>query len=274
MEPMLARPCPEPDAPELLGSDDWVMQPKIDGERLLVAVLNGEVRGWNRAGTQVTVGSKIAESMVAPGMNFMLDGELVGNRLLVFDAPAVEGFCDETTVLSDRLTVLSKLMGIWKPGEHIRQVMSPDDSVSKMDMLQAVYERNGEGVMFKAKRSLYRYGDRSREWLKLKRYHSVDCVVVSESEDRNSVTVSVYRDGQLVDPDGDGVGTVGTLTGDGPRVKVGDVIEVRVLYTSKSGKIVQPTMPRIRGDKSPVECTFDQIESAMLNKNLVMEMLV
>lgn len=274
MEPMLARPCPETSAPELLGSPDWVLQPKIDGERLLVAVVNGEVRGWNRAGTQVTVSDRIIENMCSPGLNFMLDGELVGDTFLVFDAPGVEGFCDESTRLSERLNVLSKLFGLWNPDPKIRQVMSVNDPSEKRALLQRIYDGNGEGVMLKNMRSLYRYGDRSRDWLKLKRHHSIDCVVTSESEDRNSVTVSVYKDGALIDPHGDGIGTVGTLTGDGPYVKVGDVIEVRVLYTSRSGRIVQPTLPRIRGDKNPVECTFDQIESAKLNKDLTLEMVV
>lgn len=274
MEPMLARPCPETSALETLESPEWVLQPKIDGERLLVAVVNDTVKAWNRAGTEVSVAKTIVDAMKVPGLNFMLDGELVGDTFLVFDAPAVEGFSDETTVLSDRLTVMSKLFGLWSPGKKIRQVVSVASPTEKRSVLQRIYDGNGEGVMLKNVRSKYVYGDRSRDWLKLKRHHSIDCVVTSESEDRNSVTVSVYKDGALIDPHGDGIGTVGTLTGDGPYVKVGDVIEVRVLYTSRSGRIVQPTLPRIRGDKNPVECTFDQIESAKLNKDLTLEMVV
>ena len=43
-----------------------------------------------------------------------------------------------------------------------------------------------------------------------------------------------------------------------PETKVGDVIEVAYLYRPDNGALVQPRMMRVRDDKDPIDCTFDQ----------------
>jgi ATP-dependent DNA ligase len=80
-------------------------------------------------------------------------------------------------------------------------------------------------------------------------------VVVHEvrPEGRNNCTFRLFNNGRPV--------PAGSCSLEArPNVRPGDVIEVRYLYASDEGLLYQPTMLRIRTDKSPGECTVDQLQ--------------
>lgn len=71
---------------------------------------------------------------------------------------------------------------------------------------------------------------------------------------KQNLRLAVYRDGKKVD-----VGDCTARAGDGLAIKKGDVVEVRYLYVGANGRLYQPTFPKIRDDKAPHECTWDQL---------------
>ena len=247
--------------------DNYELTPKMDGTRLLVAV-DQDVSGWSRNGEAARIPAPIHAALQAvPGV--VLDGELLGDVYVVFDAPTLPVHGPDAP-LSERRSNLEQLFQLWNPGPHIRLCPNAVLLDDKADLIATVNHGRGEGLVAKHLNSPYTFGARTRDWIKLKRHHTIDCVVAWLGRDhgeKHNMGLVVYRDGEPVD-----VGECGTLTGEGLHAKVGDVVEVRVLYASASGRLVQPTLPKMRPDKTPEECTWDQIEAAATNKNLVLEM--
>lgn len=246
--------------------DNYQLTPKMDGTRLAIEIDgNGRPHGWSRNGETTRIPGAVAGELGGLA-GVTLDGELLGDTYVVFDAPVlpVHGM---DAPLHERRSNLETLYRLWQPGPAVRLAPAAVCLDDKADMIARVDRGRGEGLVAKHLGSGYQPGVRSKEWIKLKRHHSVDCEVVYLGTEKKNMGLVVYRDGVPVD-----VGECGRLTGDGPRVKVGDVVEVRVLYATENGRLVQPTLPRLRGDKTPAECTWDQIEAAATNKNLVLEM--
>jgi ATP-dependent DNA ligase len=89
--------------------------------------------------------------------------------------------------------------------------------------------------------------------LKAKFTFTVDVVVHEvRAEGRNNCTYRLFDNGTWVP-----AGSVSLEAR--PEVRPGDVIEVRALYASAEGLLYQPVMQRVRNDKSPTECTVDQL---------------
>ena len=89
--PMLLTPIQ--DAEPYLDDDDWVMQPKIDGERRFVVVSDDgkKVVGGNRRGLVVALPTSIAKAAKLLGHGVILDGEIVGEDYIAFDLLRLEG---------------------------------------------------------------------------------------------------------------------------------------------------------------------------------------
>lgn len=269
VRPMLASPGKTMhEAVKFAVDDAYELTPKMDGTRLAVTVGERGAIGWARSGDMAKIPSAVAENIpYIPGMT--LDGELLGDVYVVFDAPTYPNMVDGLT-LDRRRFWLEAMFDGWDlrgPGSHVRLCPRAVTLDEKADMIHRIDVGRGEGLVAKRLDSTYQEGVRSRDWIKLKRHHTIDCVVTWLGDPKHNMGLAVYRDGNLVD-----VGECGTLTGEGLAAKVGDVVEVRVLYASDSGRLVQPTLPKLRADKQPHECTWDQIEAAATNKNLVLEM--
>jgi ATP-dependent DNA ligase len=136
-------------------------------------------------------------------------------------------------------------------------------------LVEQVVIGRGEGLIAKRVGAVYREGLRSRDWVKIKRHHEIDCVVTWLGAERANMGVGLYDGDHLVD-----VAEVGRLTGDGRRCQVGDVVTVRCLYASDTNRLIQPTLPRLRTDKTARECTLDQLHAARTNPHLLDEMTV
>jgi len=145
-----------------------------------------------------------------------------------------------------------------------------------------------EGIMAKKAESTYKPGRRSREWIKLKKAQTADCVIVGwmegEGGRENSFgsLVLALKDGERFKY----VGRVGTgfdfrflesfieklkaIETDKPVIEEREfprrvhwvkpkyVCEVEFLEFTNSGKLRAPVFLRLREDKSVEECTYDQ----------------
>ncbi len=110
MMPMLARGA-DLDRVATYLTDDWLLQPKIDGHRLIIEVDGtGGVAGYNRNGARTIVPravTTVLQRLTAP-MTF--DGELLADTVILFDL--VEGPGGVTTDLpcGERVKVLEILV--------------------------------------------------------------------------------------------------------------------------------------------------------------------
>jgi len=246
------------------------MQPKIDGERLLIESDGaGTVRCFNRYG-DATIGpaAAVAELAAWP-VPVVLDGERLGDQVLLFDLVSVVG--REGAPLAERLAVLERFVEAMAPG-HLRLVPTARTMLEKHAMMRHVVEQQGEGWVLKRTDSLYRPGERSLAWRKLKRWRDVDCVVAwvgdpTKDGEKDNMGLSMYDlDGDLVN-----VAECTRRAGHGQQVKPGDVVSVQCLYASDDDRLVQPSRPRIRTDKPARECTTEQLDDIRTSKTYVLD---
>lgn len=125
---------------------------------------------------------------------------------------------------------------------------------------ERVKEGGGEGVIFKHLSGQYLQGVRSKTALKMKFVKTADVVVMDVERGRNDagretgyISFGVYNEDGTLHP-------LGRCSAIGkPHVEPGDVIEVAYLYRApETGGLVQPRMMRVRRDREPRSCEFDQ----------------
>lgn len=228
----------------------WGLDIKVDGKRLLVDLNEGV--GYNRAGDRTGLPKRLAELLGWAGrVDVRLDGELVGDTFWAFDMVGP----DIDPAWEDRRDHLDRFVAAWDPDPHlIRVVPWAIDVEGKADLVARVRQEGLEGLIAKRLGSYYHAG-RSSLWQKLKDTKTVDCVVTRLGVDgKKNLAVALWRDGQLVE-----VGEVSALTGDGPSVQVGDVVEVTFLYLAVNDRLYQPVTPKIRTDKKADECSWEQL---------------
>jgi bifunctional non-homologous end joining protein LigD len=247
-EPLLLKDLDERlDLPRVLGDDGWAAQEKLDGHRISLKKEGPLVRGINRTGYYRSIpDSVIATAQRLPYRDVtVLDGELIGEVYYAFDLLMVDGSDLTRMPYEERWAALADLV----EGTGLVAVTIKRTPVEKRNLLETLRRERAEGIVFKRLHAPYRPG-RTDDYLRYKFVKELDAVV-SSINDRKSVGLQLRSGKDWVD-----VGNV-TLTKGLP--KVGDVITVRYLYCLVGGKLYQPRIMKIRGDKKPNECTLDQI---------------
>lgn len=260
MKPVLAESATPERAEKLLRDDEWIAQQKVDGQRVLVVVKDGNVQFLNRQGAAKQ--TNITRTMQSEFARFHIgdwcfDGEILDGTFWLFDLPVAGTHVDPTSPLAWRMSVLDGLVeqGVWADSDCVQILPRAETTEEKVALRDKVREFGGEGLMLKNLNGRYEVGRRSRHLLKYKFVHTADCVVEETGMDgKENLRLAVYRDGKKVD-----VGDCTARAGDGLAIKVGDVVEVKYLYLGANGRLYQPTYPKIRDDKSPEECTWDQL---------------
>lgn len=268
--PMLADTVSASDLDHLLGSPAWVMQPKLDGDRVVIEVIDGVVSVLNRSGQPKVknVGEQhVAPFRALPAGRWVIDGEVVGRKFHAFDMAAGLGF-DESAGFEQRHAALAALfdeLGIADGDEHIGLVAIARGREAKVAMLESAREAGKEGVMFRLLSAPYQPGRRSPDLLKHKFIHEADLVVtrVGIGGKQNIEVAAHDESGELRV-----VGQVTTI-GKG-SFAVGDVVEVAFLYVvnADSPRLYQPRVLRKRHDKSAAECSLAQLRAAVTDKTV------
>lgn len=162
----------------------------------------------------------------------------------------------------------------------VAQAMFPDCEIhlvpqfeASVDVIEESIANGFEGVMLKKKTAPYSYGKRSDAWLKVKRYSTADGFIVGYKPGANgrsgkvgSVEVAVTGDsGEVI-----AVASLGNLdaglqdamsAADGSLKDewYGVCVEWMAQGIGKNGRARHPHLVRIRPDKSPEECTKEQL---------------
>lgn len=256
MRPMLAETIPMSGIGPFLADPLFVVQQKIDGDRVMVTVDDGAVRVLNKEGvrrTNPTPRALVREFGSIPRGQWAFDGELLDGELWLFDLPAAGDAVTPQHPYGFRLEILERVFDHWRPGPVVRLLPTARTQWAKERLVDRVMGNGGEGVVFKRVDAPYLPGKRSRGMLKAKDTKTIDCVVTGVRVDgRDNCHVSVFEGGSLVE-----VGSCAMLGK--PAVREGDVVEVQYLYADTARRLVQASFLRVRTDKSPASCTIDQL---------------
>ena len=252
--PQLLNVATNGDVLRALADDDWHMQEKFDGRRLMVRKAGGTVEGVNKLGLIVALPKPVADAARSIEGDFTIDGEAVGDTFHAFDVLNVGG--DDVTDLPyvERYAAMLNLLPVAL--DSIVPVESWTDTDSKKDRLAALKERGAEGVVFKHGEAPYRSGRPASAGtqLKFKFVETLSAAVTAVNEKRSVAVALLDGDGEWVN-----AGNV-TIPPNREVPAVGSVVEVRYLYAMPSGILYQPVYLGVRDDVMTVECAASQMK--------------
>lgn len=258
--PQLAKTAETTTLEHFITDDRWVMEQKLDGHRLLLESpgTDGPPIARTRNGTPYTrrLPKTIQDFRFPSDEGWILDGEIVDGTFWVFDIPLMPEGGKQMPLWQRRTLLETLLANIRHPFRLVPQAKTRDEKIA---LAEKAIAQCAEGLLLKRADSPYRSAGRTEEWLKLKFTSTADCIVTDVRADgKDSVGLG------LVNEDGITIVDVGraSLIGKEKRgtISPGDVIEVRYLYTGAGGRLYQPTILRLRDDKTPPECSVQQLK--------------
>ena len=242
----------------ILDSEYW-MQDKRDGHRRMVQKLaDGAIIGVNRRGLAVPLPAALhAELKDIAWHTFVLDGEIEGERLIVFDLLDANGDLQAKPYRDRFDRLLRELFRAHTAPrsslEHILPVPTWRTREEKEAGLQELYARKAEGVVFKLARAAYAAG-RSGSHLKFKFTATCSARVRTVNRKRSVGLELLDENGRWID-----IGNVSvSVRHDIP--KLGALVEVRYLYATAGRQLYQPVYLGLREDIGETECTLSQLK--------------
>lgn len=266
---MLADSISRNDLPAYVEDDNWWIELKVDGHRVMMEVFDSVAIPYNRNGRvfRQSISKQVVSEFRHPAFKgrWVFDGELVNaDTYHVFDLLDVPS--DKIDLANapyrERRQVLEEVMTRWAPF-HTIILPTCRTTLGKQSIVERALNEGCEGVMVKNQHGLYAPGKRSDMMLKAKFVNEADVVIaVKYREGKRSIGVEAYdENGKAID-----IGAITMTDKNLGRVNVGDVITARYLYLGNGGKLFQPAFVRVRTDKEPQECTMDQFKQ--VNKNV------
>lgn len=239
-------------------SDDWMLQEKFDGQRLLMrkAVETG-VTGINRDGLAIAIPVSFEESLAAlPCVSCVIDSEWLGDAFAPFDLLELDGVDLRTLPAEARKAALDELLAK-APHACFHHVETATGPAAKQALFNQTKSKIGEGVVGKLRKAPYVPGrpNSKGSQIKLKFVESATMVVTSHHKSKRSVGVSAHS--------GNGVlkskGSV-TIPANHEIPAIGEIVEILYLYAYEKGSLYQPCYKGIRVDKSLADCLLAQLK--------------
>jgi bifunctional non-homologous end joining protein LigD len=249
----LLNPVEEELVPSLLRNCRHVMQEKQDGRRMLVRKQGDEIIGINRRGLTVALPAPIHAAACEIPVDFVIDGEAVGDTLHAFDLLEVGGHDVRQRGYLDRYMGLLRVLGNSSSIRPVRIFVEPGE---KQEAFNRFLQAGVEGVVFKDRDAWFNAGRPAsgRSQLKFK-FVTTASFIVGAVNKRRSVSLLLL--------DGDREVSAGNVTIP-PSIELpaaGTIAEVRYLYALKeSGSVYQPVFLGMRGDLDRGECQVDQLK--------------
>lgn len=281
-----------------LKNPDYIFEPKLDGYRALCYV-NKDIELVSRNDINLTPNYPELETIrnKIDAKTAILDGEIVafdkkgrssfqalqqGEKtvFMVFDILMKNGKSLIKLPLLERKKILKETV---KNGLKIKKVKYTKDGKK---LWKQVKKKDLEGVMAKNADSRYYPGQRSRVWLKIKRFKTADCVIIGYTQEKrliSSLALGLYDKNGVLHY----VGNVGTgfdwqeqeklynllrpirvtkkpVKADTRKmikwVKLRYVCEVKFTEVTQDKNLRQSVFLRMRTDKKPKQCTIaDQL---------------
>jgi len=255
--PMLLNAITEAEALKLIADDDWFMQPKFDGERVQLHKTGTDVRGYSRKKLPVTLPKGVIMAARACPVDFVIDGELIGDLFVCFDI-LQDGAFDMTQ--QPFFLRAGAVVNLWPhEGTGIVSSVTAYTTQEKEAFYETLHKNGAEGAVFKRKSASYKSGRPAKggDARKLKFWATASVIVSRHNkgkrgETKRSVGIRLF--------DGIEVGNV-TIAANQKTPPVGSICEVRYLYCHDvGGKLIQTNFLRLRTDIDASDCTADQFE--------------
>ncbi len=252
LHPQLLNSIDERAARQHLESDEWCLQEKFDGKRIMVAVTGGIVVGSNRKGLYVSMPQEISDAL--SGLpDCEMDGELLGDCYVVFDLLKLGEDDLRSQPYRERHRTLSATV---TNAVQVSVAETAWDTAGKQALYDKIALAGGEGVVFKKVAGVSIAGRPASggSQVKCKFYATCTCQVAAQNDQR-SVRLSLLDEaGQPVN-----VGNV-TIPSNKPLPPAGALVEIRYLYAYKGGSLYQPAYLGERDDLLPEDCVLSQLK--------------
>ena len=254
LHPQLLNSIDESAARRHLDSDDWCLQEKFDGKRIMVSVAGGTVAGSNRKGLYVSMPQEISDAL--SGLpDCEIDGELLGEEYVIFDLLKLDGNDLRPSPYRVRYEVLADLLGA-SLGSYARVAETAWKAADKQALYQRIAAAGGEGVVFKKVNGVSVAGRPASggSQVKCKFYASCTCLVTAQNDQRSIRLSLLAPAGKPVN-----VGNV-TIPPNKTLPPAGALVEIRYLYAYPGGSLYQPAYLGERDDLSPGACVLGQLK--------------
>jgi bifunctional non-homologous end joining protein LigD len=255
IRPQLLNRMDEDQVLDLMQDDQWCMQEKHDGRRLLVHKAGAQIVGLNKQGQTVGLSQSLFQVVRELQVDVLLDGESLGDCFVAFDLLELNGEDLRAWPYRERLTALLNLL-FSAQQRVIRPVETAFTSEQKLTLLTHLRKARREGAVFKQLQAPYTPGRPYSGGPQLKhKFVATLSALVTRLNPQRSVGLSLFgRNGWQ---------TAGNVTIP-PNHSVpipGTVIEVRYLYAfPESDVLFQPVYLGRREDVDPHECTIAQLK--------------
>jgi bifunctional non-homologous end joining protein LigD len=187
----------------------------------------------------------------------------------IFDILRING--DDTTgnTLIQRIKLLQTIQTYLASG-HIVFLPWAMSTSDKRTLYEKILASGKEGIMIKRLDATYIEGGRpSNNWIKAKKSRCFDCVILGFSKGAGKYNTQIgavifgqYRNGKLIQL-GQASGMTDSIRGlmsKYPEQYLGRVVEIKGMQRLKSGSIRHPQFVRIRTDKRPSDCQWNETE--------------
>jgi len=240
---------------KLIEDPAWWMQEKHDGRRLLIRKQGDTIIGINRLGLAVALPETLVADAERCEIDFIIDGEAVGDGLHAFDVLLIES--DEIGGLryGERYLRLMNLLASFQH-RHIQLTKTAFTVQDKRDLYMRLKETNAEGVVLKDTNAPYIAGRPASGGPHLKfKFVETASFVVAKVNAKRSIALKLFSGQEWV-----GAGNV-TISTNQEIPAEGSVVECRYLYAYReSGCIYQPVYLGTRDDIPADECVTSQLK--------------
>lgn len=249
--PQLLNEIEDEDLEKYFKDDNWFMQEKEDGNRVLSRQSGSDYTGINRKGLSILVPQVVVDMLTSVQKDMVVDGELIGEKHYLFDLLEYDGKDLRSLGAKERYEKLASIKSL--KSSIVPAYFKESD---KRHIFKSIKERDGEGVVFKKVDSAYVPGRPASggNQLKYKFWKSATVEVNSIHKTKRSVGVSVYLDGNEVK-----VGNV-TIPANHDIPKVGSIVEVIYLYCHVKGALYQTKYKGVRVDQNKEDCKYSQLK--------------
>jgi len=262
--PQLLCPIPDDEVEMYLKDPRYGAQEKKDGRRkFMQRKETGQNVSINRKGQEVGYPAcfeDACEFIIKNNMidRFILDGEEVGEKLYVFDSLQIGNKSIKGLPYKERYSLLQQMV----MEKTFELLPLAETEAEKRALYEELKKKEKEGIIFKLLEAVYEEGRPSEDivsysqrcpQVKNKFYATASCIVIRHNQKR-SIGLGVYDGTELIDH-----GNC-TIPPNKEVPEINSIVEIRMLYCFKGGKIYQPTYLGPRDDIDAKECVVSKLK--------------
>ena len=253
--PQLLNAIDEEQVLRLIQDDNYCMQEKHDGRRLIVQKQGQNITGINKKGNTVGLSLPVFDVVRGFDADVTIDGESIGDNLFAFDLLELDGVDIRSWPYRERLAALMNLLFSVQQ-RTIKLVETAFTAEQKLALLNELKAGKREGIVFKQVYSPYTPGrpNSGGNQLKHKFVATLSAMVAKVNRQRSVELQLLGKDGWV------SCGNV-TIPANHKIPQAGQVVEIRYLYCfPESGVLFQPVYLGVREDVDDTECLTSQLK--------------